>query len=119
VVLLRTDKLNMTAAGTINLSNEKLNVSIETTPRTGIGLSASDLLNPFVSIQGTLNKPYLMLDPANALIQGGAAVATMGMSVVAKSMYKRWLSPRNPCEKLTEDARKLLEKSYPDHPPAD
>ena len=118
-ILLRTDKLNMTAVGAVNLSTEKLDFAIETSPRTGIGLSAGDLVNPFIKISGTMAKPGIALDPAGTLIEGGAAVATMGITLVAKSMYKRWLSPRNPCQKLTADAREIRRKQDPDNVPAD
>lgn len=119
VIFLRTDKLNMTAVGAINLHTERIDIAIETSPRTGIGLSASDLVNPFIKIGGTLAKPGLTLNPTGTLIEGGAAVATMGLTIVAKSMYKRWLGPRKPCQKLTEEARKIRTERDPAKVPAD
>jgi len=118
-IFMRTDKLNITAVGAVNLTTEKLDFAIETSPRKGIGLSAGDLVNPFVKVSGTMAKPGLALDPAGTLIEGGAAVATMGISMVAKSMYKRWLGPREPCAKLTEQAREIRKKQDPTHVPAD
>jgi hypothetical protein len=118
-ILLRTDKINMRSVGAVNLTTEKIDFSIETSPRKGIGISAGDLVNPFVKISGTMANPGLAMDPAGTLIEGGAAVATLGITLVAKSMYKRWLSPRDPCSKLTNDARKIRTKQDPNHVPAD
>jgi len=118
-IFMRSDKLNMTAVGAVNLTTEKLDFAIETSPRKGIGLSAGDLVNPFVKVSGTLAKPGLALDAKGTLIEGGAAVATLGISVVAKSMYKRWLGPREPCAKLTEQAREIRKQQDPTHVPAD
>jgi uncharacterized protein involved in outer membrane biogenesis len=118
-ILLRTDKLNMAAVGGVNLANEKIDFGIEATPRSGIGLSAGDLVNPFVKITGTLAKPGLGIDPQGTLIEGGAAVATMGLTIVAKSMYKRWLSPKQTCQTLTEEARKIRLARDPEHVPLD
>jgi hypothetical protein len=118
-IFLRTDKLNMTAVGAVNLATEKIDFAIETSPRKGIGLSAGDLVNPFIKISGSLAKPGLALDPTGTLIEGGAAVATLGLSIVAKSMYKRWLGPRKPCEKLTEEAFIIRRKQDPNNVPSD
>ncbi|TDJ44549.1 MAG: AsmA family protein [Gammaproteobacteria bacterium] len=117
-VFFRTDKLNMTAVGAVNLATEKIDFGIETSPRKGIGISAGDLLNPFIKISGTLANPRLALDPTGTLIEGGAAVATMGLTIVAKSMYKRWLGPRKPCEKLTEEAFNIRRKQDPNNVPS-
>jgi hypothetical protein len=118
-LFLRTDKLNMAAAGTIDLKTERIRFSIETIPRTGIGLSASDLVNPFVLIEGSLSAPRMTMNPAGTLIEGGAAVATVGLSIVAKSLYKRWLGPRKPCSKLTAEARKIRTERDPGNVPSD
>jgi len=118
-ILLRSDKINIRSVGALSLKTEKIDFSIETTPRKGIGLSASDLVNPFIKIGGTMASPGLIPNATGTLIEGGAAVATMGISIVAKSMYKRWLSPRNPCVSLTEDARAIRSKRDPDNVPID
>ncbi len=118
-ILVRTDKLNMMAIGALNLSTEKIDFNLEATPRSGIGLSAGDLVNPFIKISGTLADPGLGLNPSGTLIEGGAAVATMGLSIVGKSMYKRWIAPKKTCETLTEDARAIRRERDPSHVPAD
>jgi hypothetical protein len=118
-ILIRTDKISIQSVGAVSLKTEKIDFSVETSPRKGIGLSASDLINPFIKIGGTLAEPALVPNATGTLIEGGAAVATMGISIVAKSMYKRWLSPREPCNSLTEEAREIRAKRDPAHMPPD
>ena len=118
-ILLRLEKLNIAAAGTIDLSNEKIDFSVQTTPRKGLGLSTGDIINAFSKISGTLASPTLTLDPTGTLVQGSAAVATMGLSIVAQSLYRRFMGPRDPCEALTREARKIRAKRNPEEVPAD
>ena len=110
-LFIRTDKINIAAEGKIDLTDESIDFKFATSPRRGIGLSASDLTNPFIRVDGTLAKPGIALNKTGALVEGGAAVATVGLSIVAKGLWKRWLGPRKPCEKMLEEATKVrLEK---------
>ncbi len=118
-ILVRLEKLNIAAAGTIDLNNEEIDFSVQTTPRKGIGLSTGDIINAFSKIGGTLASPTLTLDPTGALVQGSAAVATMGLSIVAQSLYRRFMGPRDPCEALTKEARKIRAQRDPEDVPAD
>jgi len=102
----QTDKMNVFAKGSVDLTTEKVDVSFDTSARRGIGISAGDFINPFVRIGGTMAEPRLRLDPASSAIEGGAAVATAGLSIVAKSLWGRWLGNRDPCRKFTEEAAK-------------
>lgn len=95
--VLRTPRLNITADTDINLGTEKLNASFKTVPQQGLGISMTSLVNPFVGIGGTLAKPRLSLDAASTLLEGGAAVATGGLSMLAMSLKDRLLSSSDPC----------------------
>jgi hypothetical protein len=61
-----------------------------------------------------------VLDPKGALIQGGAAVATAGLSILAKSIKDRFLSPKDQCGKAVEEAagdfEQLRKKYRPEQP---
>jgi len=81
----------------VDLKTEKLNATIRTVPTKGLGLSFSDLINPYTMISGTLASPRLTLDPEGALIEGGAAVATGGLSFLAKRFKDRFLSEKDAC----------------------
>jgi len=105
--VLQTDKMNMFATGVVDLNTEKLNVNFNTVARKGIGVSAGDFVNPFIRIGGTMSKPRLALDAQGTVVEGGVAVATFGLSIVAKGMYGRWLTSKDPCGKFIEEAKKL------------
>jgi hypothetical protein len=118
-LLMITDRLNIGATGTINLATERIALNVNANARTGVGISASSLLNPFVGLRGTLADPQLSLDPTSTMIQGGAAVATGGLSLVANSLFRRWFGSRQPCVTVVEQARQVQLKRDPAHAPAD
>ena len=118
-VLFRTDRINTVAVGYADMKTEKIDFGIESSARTGLGISAGDLVNPFIRISGTLNEPRLALDPTGTIIQGSAAVLTAGLSIVAQSLYRRWLNPGASCQNYTNEARTTLQKTSQINVPAD
>ena len=104
--VMQTDKMNMFASGVVDLNTEKLNVGFDTAARKGIGISAGSFINPFVRIGGTMSSPRLALDAKGTVVEGGVAVATLGLSILAKGMYGRWFSSKDPCGKFIEEAKK-------------
>lgn len=114
-LVVQTDKLNIFAKADIKLKTEKLNVSVNTVPQTGLGLSLSNLVTPLTQISGTLAKPTLALDAEGAIIQGGAAVATAGISFLATRFRDRYLSEKDACGKAigdTQDEFAKLQEQY-------
>ncbi|HMB58682.1 MAG TPA: hypothetical protein VKN35_02120, partial [Xanthomonadales bacterium] len=106
-IVVQTSDITILSEGQINLVDEKIDLTFNTKPRTGLGISASALINPFIKVGGTLAVPAIQLDAANAVISSSAAVATVGLSVLAKSLTSRWFSSNDPCG----NARKKLEES--------
>jgi hypothetical protein len=102
LVALRTDKLLILAAGSVDLGTERLKMDFQTTPSKLLGASLVELVNPFVSIQGTLARPTPVIDPGKTLVYGGAAAATAGLSIVAKGLFDRLRGAQKPCEQLRE-----------------
>jgi hypothetical protein len=52
-------------------------------------------------------------------MSGSAAVATGGLSILAKAAWSRLSQPRDPCGKLMEETTELLGSRFPDlAPPA-
>jgi hypothetical protein len=96
-IILQSDRLRIFANADINLNNERLNVDIRMVPRKGLGLSVTDLINPYTKVSGTLASPTLTLDPEGAVLEGGVAVATGGLSILAKRFKDRFLSSNEPC----------------------
>ena len=78
-------------------------------PQKGLGLSISNLINPYIQVNGTLGKPTLELDPESILIEGGVAVATAGLSILAKGFKDRFLSEKDPCGKAVAEFDASLE----------
>ena len=58
-VLLQTEKVTITAHGTIDLHTEKLLLDFNTRPRKGIGVSPGMFTNPLIRLEGTLVSPRL------------------------------------------------------------
>lgn len=114
---IRTDKLNMTIKPDINLATERIDVSIRSTPRKVISISAAELINPYVKVIGTMDKPALAVDEQGVLISGGAAVATGGISLLAKAAWDRLSKSSDPCRSAREQAVENLSPRFPDIPP--
>jgi hypothetical protein len=105
----QTEKLRIFANTEINLKTEKLNADFKMIPQKGLGLSISNLVNPYIRVSGTLGKPSLELDPESILIEGGVAVATAGLSILAKGFKDRFLSEKDPCGKAVMEFDASLE----------
>jgi uncharacterized protein involved in outer membrane biogenesis len=105
-IVFNSRELTIFSHGQIDLKTEKLELSFNTKAHKGIGISTGVLINPFIKVGGTLAKPAMTLDPKGAAVSSGAAVATVGISLVAKSLADRFLSSKDPCG----DARKDIDK---------
>jgi hypothetical protein len=108
-VVVHMERLTVISAGAVDLDTEKIDITFNSKQRTGLGISASDLVNPFIKVGGTLASPSIELDPASTVVKGGLAVATLGLSIVADSLAGRYLSSKDPCgdalEQLAERDR--------------
>jgi uncharacterized protein involved in outer membrane biogenesis len=103
-IVTQSDRLRVFANTDVDLNTEKIDVTFNTVPRKGLGISFGDLINPYTKLGGTLANPVLTLNPEGAMIEGGAAIATAGISILAKSVKDRFLSAKDPCGKALEDA---------------
>ncbi|MDH3940911.1 MAG: hypothetical protein OET46_07975, partial [Xanthomonadales bacterium] len=105
-LIVQTRELTILSEGTVDMNTEKIDLSFNTKPRTGIGLSTGMIINPLIKVGGKLAAPAVEIDPAGTLKSGGLAVATIGISLLAKSLSDRFLSSPDPCG----DARKEILK---------
>jgi len=108
ILVAQTDRLRILAEADIDLGTEKFDALISTVPQKGLGLSVTDLVNPFTKISGTFAKPTLTLDPEGALIEGGAAVATAGLSILAKRFKQRFIDDKDACGKALKEAEPVF-----------
>jgi uncharacterized protein involved in outer membrane biogenesis len=112
---MSTNKIRLLAQASLNLKNEKIQIGVRTTPRRRVStISVGELLNPFVEVGGTLASPRMGVDEANVLITGGAAVATGGLSLLAKGLWDRVSSSKDPCKQVSDQAIEALGPRFPD-----
>jgi hypothetical protein len=102
-MLLQTEKVTITAHGTIDLHTEKLLLDFNTRPREGIGVSPGMFTNPFIQLQGTLASPTVGVG-AKGVASGAVAAATGGVSVVAGGMVDRAQGEKDLCGKTLAEA---------------
>lgn len=97
-VALQSDKLTILTRGDVNFADESLNLSLRATPREGIGISIGGVANSFLKLGGTLLSPRLEIDPTATMTTGGVAVATGGLSLLAKGLWDRMSAASGICE---------------------
>lgn len=98
----------------MNLGNEKIQLSVRTTPRRIVSFSAAELVNPYIQIVGTLGSPRLAVDETGVLITGGATVANGGLSLLARGLWDRLSKSGDACGQMATQALKALEGRLPD-----
>ena len=87
----------------MDLNRESLNVVLNTRSRTGVGISASKALTPYMKLGGNFSYPRIGVNAKGVVVSGGAAVATGGLSILAEGMWDRWVATSvNPCQALFE-----------------
>jgi len=112
--LVLNANVRMVISSSINLGTEKLSLQFQTTPRKGITISAGEILNPYVKIVGTLANPTLAVDEQGVLISGSVAVATGGLSILAKAAWKRLARDKNPCRTAAEQSVEAIGDRFPE-----
>jgi len=104
IFVLQSAKVKIVASAKVNLKTEKLDADFNTVARKGLGISLGDMINPYVRVTGSLAAPSLTFDKTSAVFEGGAAVATAGLSILALNFKNRFLTDGDPCGKAIEDA---------------
>nr|WP_255531299.1 AsmA-like C-terminal region-containing protein [Polynucleobacter sp. UK-Gri1-W3] len=95
---IETDRLDITLAGSINLANEALNISIN--PREKSGLTTGLDLAGLVKIEGTLQNPQTGVNKAgvvNSAVSIGLGFLTGGISIAAENA-KSIATKSQPCK---------------------
>jgi len=101
-MLAQGEKVLIVGGGDMDLKTEKLNIEFNTTPRSGIGISADMFVTPFVKVEGTLAGPKVGLNEKGTLLTGGTALATGGLSLVIKAAIDRVIAEGDNCKKVLE-----------------
>lgn len=112
-IFASTDKIRFVVQGSVDLKSEKIRIGVRSTPRKIVSFSAAELINPYLQVVGTLSSPELAVDETGVLITGGAAVATGGLSLLAKGLWDRLSKSGDACKQMSEQALKELEGRLP------
>lgn len=91
-----TRQMKVVGSGTIDLETEKLNIHIKPSAREGLGLNPGQLAG-MLKLGGTLANPSPTIDTKATLVSVGTAVATGGLSVLAKGLFDRTIADADPC----------------------
>ena len=97
-VLFQTEKVTVTAHGSVDLHTEKLLLDFNTRPRKGIGVSPGMFTNSLLRLEGTLMSPKIGVG-AKGMASGAAAAATGGITVVASGFFDRMKGEKDLCGK--------------------
>ena len=102
-MLFETEKIKAMGEGGIDLNTETLDIEFETQPRTGVGVSADMFVTPFIKLSGTLASPTLGVNKQGVLLKGTAAVATLGLSLLAEGAADRAAGTRDRCTTMLSE----------------
>ena len=111
---ISTNKMRLVTKSSVNLKTEEIRMGIETTPKRIVSVSASELINPYIQVVGTLARPQLAVDETGVLITGSVAVATGGLSLLARGLWNRLSQSGDPCKEVSMAAIKELGGRFPD-----
>ena len=107
-LVMQTDKVNVVAHGAVQLATEDLEFYLNTAPRRGrVDVTVGEIVNPYIKVTGPLSDPGLGVDPKGVLFSGGAAVATAGISIIAKGVWDRMFRAEDPCAVAAAEAARL------------
>ena len=96
-LVMRTADVDIVSNGSADLRSEKIDLSFKIGARKGLGIGVVQVINPYIKVTGTLGKPAVTIDPSGALVNGGAAFATAGLSIVATTLWDRVVHEKDPC----------------------
>ena len=85
-----------------------------TTPKKSLTISAAELVNPYIEVRGSLAAPILAVGEKGVLLTGGVAVATGGLSLLARAAWDRVASSPEPCDDTKTKALETLGSRFPD-----
>ena len=95
--IIQTQSMTIIAQGKVNLQNERLDIQFRSKLREGIGISIGGVANQFLQLGGTLAAPSISLDPVSSVTTTGAAVATGGLSLLARGLWDRLSAEADIC----------------------
>jgi uncharacterized protein involved in outer membrane biogenesis len=113
-LVAETDKVLLKGGGLIDLKTEELDLGAVLGARKGIRIGAGTL-SSLVKVKGTLAQPELGTDLTGLVKTGakvGAAVVTLGLSLVAESVYGHISEDEHPCQTALAREIKVTPSKY-------
>jgi hypothetical protein len=105
-IAVRTDKMTVVGNGKLDLGTEDIDLVWTIKPRSGAGISGGSIANPYIRLGGTLASPRLEVKPLSAVASTGAAVATLGLTILSRGIYNRITAEKKVCVEALAEARK-------------
>jgi uncharacterized protein involved in outer membrane biogenesis len=105
-IAFRTDKVTVVGDGKLDLGSEDIDLAWTIKPRRRAGISGGSIANPYIRLGGTLASPRLEVKPLAAAASTGAAVATVGMTILYRGIYNRITAEKKVCVDALAKARK-------------
>jgi hypothetical protein len=99
-IAVETARVDMVAAGTINLRSETLDLALRPNVKEGLGIGAASLAE-LVRVTGTLANPSVGIDTlgsARAALSVGGAIMTGGLSLLGEAALKKGTADPHPCQ---------------------
>jgi uncharacterized protein involved in outer membrane biogenesis len=99
-IAVETARVDLVAAGTINLRSEALDLALRPNVKEGLGIGAASLAE-LVRVTGTLSNPTVGIDTlgsARAALSVGGAIVTGGLSLLGEAALKRGTADPHPCQ---------------------
>jgi uncharacterized protein involved in outer membrane biogenesis len=103
-IAMETDRLLMSASGTIDLRDERIDFGVNTRARYGFQTGAGSL-SGLVRIRGTIGEPDVGADAmgvAGVAVSVAGAVVTAGISLLAQGILSQVIADREPCKTAVE-----------------
>ena len=101
-----SEKIAVITKGTLDLKTEKMNLNFNSTPTNALQINPGEMFYPYILISGTLAAPKVGVDPGKAALHGGAAIATLGLSVLAKGLLDRASNAVPVCQEMLNNPPK-------------
>ncbi|MDH3901658.1 MAG: AsmA family protein [Xanthomonadales bacterium] len=105
-IAFTTQKVGVITKGKVNLKTEEMKLNFNSTPTNALQINPGEMFYPYVLISGTLANPAVGVDPGKAALHGGAAIATLGVSVLAKGLIDRAGNTAPVCEEILNNPPK-------------
>jgi len=98
-IAISMQRMDIVGSGIIDLKTEELNIAVKPKTKGGIGISVGNMAE-LVKITGTLTEPEITPDTIAAFKTAasiGAAVATVGISLLAQRLFSKATEDVEPC----------------------